>query len=621
MNARRITAVASLVTGIAAGVCVFLAAGSSVAAHSSVVLSRADLARVGARVAFERRYDSDRADVPSARRSSGPLASCAASSAVAGQGASCRTRDGLFALADAPGALTHGPDAVSLADVHAHARRDGAPTDLVCSGASRTHHVLLVYLLPKDYATAHGDRFAEVAPQLRQSLATASGIVADRAAELQPGARRRIRVACGADGAPIVARVVLPRTAAQYRADNAGFGAIIADLATLQVLEQYPEYQSRATPSLRRVVGYYDADFLPGVAGQGTMYRRVSLVKQGVSSRSPLISRTVRNINNTPPQSSVAIAYGTNDVLGTPEPPRATALLHEMTHTMGAVQNEVPTTSGTGHCIDGLDVMCYDDSGPNGASYSATVCPGEPLAGPQADQLRYDCNGDTYFHPAPPLGNPLAGDTVWNLGMPANQTLATAAADTAVSTVANLRTSGRGTALRASWSAPAQGTKPAAYEVAAVPVDTSVPPAQAVVRGRVAMLRLAPRTTYDIVVTALDATAAAGPPLVVRRTTGPDTSAPDRVAAPLLLGRRRGQVRVSWNAVRDNVAVARYSVERVVGRRWRQLASVRVTRRTSAYATPWLRLATGSRQIVRVVALDARGNRSLPGAPLRISVP
>jgi hypothetical protein len=76
---------------------------------------------------------------------------------------------------------------------------------------------------------------------------------------------------------------------------------------------------------------------------------------------------------------------------------------HELFHTLGAVQNSAPNTSGFGHCIDEYDVMCYED-------VPTTVlridCP-DP-----ADDDRLDCGHDDYFHPAPVEGSYLA--THWN---------------------------------------------------------------------------------------------------------------------------------------------------------------------------------------------------------------
>jgi hypothetical protein len=91
--------------------------------------------------------------------------------------------------------------------------------------------------------------------------------------------------------------------------------------------------------------------------------------------------------------------------------------LHEISHTMGAVQFSAPHTSaaadGTprGHCWDGSDVMCYADGLSPKVAYDPNVCPRSAAGGPMAQH--YDCNGDDYFNPAPAPGSYLA--THWNL--------------------------------------------------------------------------------------------------------------------------------------------------------------------------------------------------------------
>jgi hypothetical protein len=92
-------------------------------------------------------------------------------------------------------------------------------------------------------------------------------------------------------------------------------------------------------------------------------------------------------------------------------------MLHEISHTLGAVNYSAPHTSaaadGTprGHCTDGYDVMCYAD-GPNPkVPYTTTACP--QIAGASGMVQTYDCGGDDYFNPSPAAGNYLA--THWNL--------------------------------------------------------------------------------------------------------------------------------------------------------------------------------------------------------------
>jgi hypothetical protein len=96
-------------------------------------------------------------------------------------------------------------------------------------------------------------------------------------------------------------------------------------------------------------------------------------------------------------------------------------MLHEFSHTLGAVQGSAPhsskdETSEPGHCNDepdiqqgGNDVMCKSDK-PDTAFEDA--CKESGFA------FRYDCNNDDYFNPKPAPGSYLA--THWNLGSPLN---------------------------------------------------------------------------------------------------------------------------------------------------------------------------------------------------------
>ncbi|MDA0181978.1 hypothetical protein OJ997_16865 [Solirubrobacter phytolaccae] len=89
--------------------------------------------------------------------------------------------------------------------------------------------------------------------------------------------------------------------------------------------------------------------------------------------------------------------------------------LHEITHTLGAVQWGAPHSTqprgqqnpAYGHCWQGVDVMCYaEDQG--AASQLVNEC--GPVPG--AITVSFDCGRDDYFSPAPAPGSYLA--THWN---------------------------------------------------------------------------------------------------------------------------------------------------------------------------------------------------------------
>lgn len=82
----------------------------------------------------------------------------------------------------------------------------------------------------------------------------------------------------------------------------------------------------------------------------------------------------------------------------------AGTMIHELGHTMGAVQYSAPHTSGGAHCIDEWDVMCYSDS-----PYKPAM---RTLCAEGAQDFRLDCNDDDYFSAQPAAGSYL--DTHWN---------------------------------------------------------------------------------------------------------------------------------------------------------------------------------------------------------------
>ena len=83
----------------------------------------------------------------------------------------------------------------------------------------------------------------------------------------------------------------------------------------------------------------------------------------------------------------------------------AGTMLHELSHTLGAVQYSAPHTSLGAHCIDEWDVMCYSDE-PNKPKMQILCDDGR-------QDFRLDCGNDDYFAANPKPGSYLA--THWNM--------------------------------------------------------------------------------------------------------------------------------------------------------------------------------------------------------------
>ena len=76
--------------------------------------------------------------------------------------------------------------------------------------------------------------------------------------------------------------------------------------------------------------------------------------------------------------------------------------VHEIMHTLGAVQSTAPHATFSNHCFDGIDPMCYDDGSLN--SVQQLICPSTPY---RPGGL-LDCNADDYFAISPPKGTYLS---------------------------------------------------------------------------------------------------------------------------------------------------------------------------------------------------------------------
>jgi hypothetical protein len=150
--------------------------------------------------------------------------------------------------------------------------------------------------------------------------------------------------------------------------------------------------QDFETPRITYVVFVDNVTCCYGPSGQGTLY---------------LDDRADRrvNVNNQPtfgPRFAMVEVNGTTAV-------GAYIFLHEVGHTLGAVQHTAPHSSGAAHCYEAYDVMCYPDGGPwfTGGGSMVSACAAMP-----SGQYPFDCRGRDYYDPTPPEHGYLA--THWN---------------------------------------------------------------------------------------------------------------------------------------------------------------------------------------------------------------
>jgi hypothetical protein len=130
----------------------------------------------------------------------------------------------------------------------------------------------------------------------------------------------------------------------------------------------------------------------------------------------------------------------------------------------------------------------------------------------------------------------------------------------------------------------------------------------------VAIPPLRQRTDYEFLVVARDARANVGGAATASRRTGIDTTPPTAPSRPIPTRSTRTSLKLRFAAGTDNERVTRYLVEQRVGRRWVALAAFPAPRAVTAGVTSpnVTRLRPGTAYVLRVRALDARGNRSAP---------
>jgi hypothetical protein len=298
--------------------------------------------------------------IPSVSSTAAKAASlCPNTRFVAGMGEACRRPDGLYQLFAPDGSsagLTHGPHAVQAGSGPGVA---GGPGPVTCvTPDSQSYYVQPIYARASDDT----DDSAARVPDIQRLLASASNYM--REASLVPGSFLTLRVACRL-GLVDVRRATLPT-----RKASASFSTITKDLKNLGYV----------SPRAKYIVFYDD----PGICQCG-----------GVANVYSDDSPGVANKNNGNADAMFGVDFGRID---------AGVILHELSHTLGAVQRTAPHTTGAFHCTDGRDVMCFNDGGSKGSQYTTSVCAA----------YTYDCGKNDYFK-RPPVqpGNYLA--THWNI--------------------------------------------------------------------------------------------------------------------------------------------------------------------------------------------------------------
>lgn len=289
----------------------------------------------------------------------------------------CLLPNGLYEVFSPDGeslGTTHGPDPVDV--FHHIPASDGGDAEVAAvadlepacvSGAAGTRHIQVIYARANDDA----DRYTTLAPVIRDLIADAHGTFTE-ALSATGGAGTKLRVKC-VSGAIHVPNAVLPTPRA-----TASFSTLKSDLKAMG----YDD------PKAKYLVFYDDPDAC-ACGGLGEIY--------GDDTAS---SSNLNNGNAAEPQ--FGVNYGYTGTFGTK------VFLHELSHTLGAVQLSAPHTSGAWHCTDGRDTMCYDDGGSQSGNYNEAACSTEV----------YDCGRDDYCNASPAPGSYLAGH--WNVCSSAN---------------------------------------------------------------------------------------------------------------------------------------------------------------------------------------------------------
>lgn len=296
------------------------------------------------------------------------------------QGLSCHLASGFWKvkLRDGSTVITHGPDLTTTAKccgkTDDELAADSAlmdsvtPRQPVCA-ANNPHgnySIIAILAWPSDVTRT------KTADSFRSDIARIDGAFYQAAVESGSANGADLVFACGTSSSVRVDEVQLPTAS-----PDASFDTILSDLRAT----------GRYDKANEKYLVFYNAGIGPGYLGQGTLH------DDETASSS--------NANNAGP--TYAVAYNSS-----PD-----AMMHENGHTLGAVQQNSPFSTGQGHCWEDYDIMCYDDAYDNNVPISGMVI---DCSSPS----HYDCEHNDYFDAKIGAGQGVGtGDWLanhWNIG-------------------------------------------------------------------------------------------------------------------------------------------------------------------------------------------------------------
>lgn len=390
---------------------------------------------------------------------------------VAGLGLVCERQDGLLDLYSSSGTFlgtTHGADASPT--YPSPAVPGAVPVPPTCvQDAPDGRFGVVVYAVASDQP----DRFEWLLPALRSVVNLTNGDF--RISSDSWGVPIDLKMLCDNDGLVVVHHAVLPTPNAE-----SDFGTILTDLFALGLIH----------PRAKNWIQYDDPSYHLPFSGVGTFNGDDRVMLGNLNNNGGGIAMSVKNVSDF-------------------------VFLHELGHTMGAVPVTSSHTSGSAHCNDGLDVMCYADHGPF-SNYSTTAC----------SEYAWDCGNDDYFAPAPVAGSYL--DTHWNVGGSLNRFLRVGNLDEPA-TMRSLQCDANTTTLRCTFAATAP-TPDLSYEVTWPDgVIDRVPPVDSAPEGAVVTASHdapADAGAYVVTVSATSSRGVKGSPMSFDPSTVPPNQAP-----------------------------------------------------------------------------------------------